>query len=112
MALQGCVLNFQVWVVTQVVDTSTGCCSIICAKSKLRILMTFKCPCYCYVTCMLDVTKLFGIWFQWGLRRASNLLIAHVKTNGTSLKPFPFNYGFFPKGQNTQHVGYDIKPLL
>jgi hypothetical protein len=101
-------------VVTQVVDTSTTC-STICAKSKLRILIAFKCPCYYYITCMLDVTKLFGIWLQWGLRfwlRASNLLVAHVKTNDTSLKPFPFIYGFFPKGQNAQHVGCDVKPLL
>jgi hypothetical protein len=32
------------------------------------------------------------------------------KTFGTSLKSFPFIYGFFPKGQNSQHGGHDVRP--
>ncbi len=34
------------------------------------------------------------------------------KKIGTSTKPLPFIYGFFPKGQSSQHVGNDLKPSL
>jgi hypothetical protein len=38
-------------------------------------------------------------------------LTKYEKTSGTSPNPFPFIYGFFPKGQNSQHV-HDVKPML
>jgi len=35
-----------------------------------------------------------------------------MESYGTSLKPFPFICGFFPKGQNSQHVMHDVRRLL
>jgi hypothetical protein len=37
---------------------------------------------------------------------------SYEKITDTSSKPFPFICGFFPKGQNLQHVVHDIRPLL
>jgi len=36
-------------------------------------------------------------------------LTKHAKPSGTSLKPFPFIYAFYPKGQ---YVVHDVRPLV
>ncbi len=36
----------------------------------------------------------------------------NAKQSGTSHKPFPFIYALFPKGQNTQYVVHNVRPLL
>jgi hypothetical protein len=36
----------------------------------------------------------------------------NAKVNDTNPKPFSFIYDFFPKSQNPQHVGTNVKPLL
>jgi hypothetical protein len=40
------------------------------------------------------------------------ILAMDAKTSGTSPKPLPFIYGFFPKGQSSQHVGNDLRPSI
>ncbi len=85
-----------------------------CDEPKSRILVAFECFCCCHITLYVnELTKFVGTWFQWDpwfWWRASSLLIEHALTSGTSPKPFPFIYGFFLKGQNSQHVGIDVKP--
>lgn len=87
-----------------------------CVGPKSRILVAFECFCCCHISLYVnELTKFVGTWFQWDLWfwwRASSLLTKHALTSGTSLKPFPFIYGFFLKGQNSQHVGIDVRPLL
>jgi hypothetical protein len=39
-------------------------------------------------------------------------IFLNAKVNGTSPKPFSFIYDFFPKSQNPQHVGINVRPLM
>ncbi len=111
--MQGHVPSLQVWAITQVVANALiwpmiQQCVLNQSQRHGLFFMSFLPPYHLYV----NSKQLFGTWCNWNpwfWWRASIFLTKHAKT---SLKPFPFIYGDFLKGQSSQHVGIDVEPPL